>query len=503
LPQFAMADGSHTITAFATDVAGNDGPASTPFSFTVDAIPPATPSASLAGGATTTNSAHPSFTGSSDAGSTISLKIGAIAETFAGGASWTHTLAATLTDGSYTADVTALDAVGNESAAAHVSFVVDLTAPTAPQITKPLANGFANRIEGTTEPGATVFVTIDGTEIGWTIANGSGAWILSPSSVGDGAHTVSARARDFAGNFGSSTAAVSFTLDRVGPAAPTITSPASGTQTTSRAVTLTGTAEPGASIELVATANTTARTTTTAAQNGSWTATLNVPNDETYGITAQATDVAGNVGAISPGIGVRVESRVNLTVTAPATAVYGQPVAITATGTYILNGQPMTEGSVTFFRDGAALAVANVVNGSATTTAQLNPGAHTLAATHSSLGTACCGSTNASLVVNPAFTRIALHRSGNTFSASVTAVAPSVAIPDGNVVFTIDGATYTAQLVGGVAAVQPTLAGGAAHQYAAKYNGTSAFYASSVASVAVPLPAPAPAPPARRRAAGS
>lgn len=502
LAPFAMSNGSHTISAYATDVAGNDGPASTPFSFTVDAIPPATPSASLAG-TSPTNSLHPAFTGSSEAGSTISLKLGAVTETFAGGASWTHTLSATLGEGSYTADVVAIDGVGNESPAAHVAFTVDLTGPAAPQLTKPLANAPANGIEGTAEAGATVFVTIDGVETGFTIANGpGGSWVLSPSSIGDGVHTVSARARDAAGNFGASSATISFTLDRVGPAAPVITSPANGTQTTSRTVTVSGTAEPNASIELVASATLSARTTTTAAQNGSWSATIDVPSDDTFAITAQATDVAGNAGAVSSAITVRVESRVNLTVTSPATAVYGQPVTITATGTYILNGQPMQEGSVTFFRDGIAFLVANVANGSATATnVLLTPGAHTLNATHSSLGTACCGSPNVSIVINPAFTRIALHRSGDAISASVTAVAPSVAIPDGNVVFTIDGATYTAQLIGGVATIQPARNGGAAHQLAAAYSGTAAFYASSVASVVAPLPAPAP--PTRRRAAGS
>lgn len=501
-----LANGSHTITAYATDVAGNDGPASTPFLFTVDAIAPATPTASLAGGAAVTNSVHPTFTGSSEAGSTISLKIGAITETFAGGASWTHTLTATLAEGSYSANVTALDGVGNESPAAQVAFVIDLTAPAAPQLTKPLANGRANRVEGTAELGATVFVTIDGVENGSTIADGStGAWSFAPVSVGDGAHAVSARARDVAGNFGPSTTAISFTLDRIGPAAPSIISPVSGAQTTSRIVTVTGTTEGGASIELLATGNAVVRATTVAAQNGNWTATIAAPDDSTYVITAQATDVAGNRGAASSGVAVVVDARVTLTVTSPATAVYGEPVTITAAGKYLLNGQPMTEGTVRFFRDGVSFALAEVANGVATAIAQPLPGAHTLAATHSSLGTACCGSPTASLVINPAYTRVALRRSGSAFTASVTAVAPSVAIPDGNVVFRIDGATYTAPLVNGVATIQPTIAGGAAHQFAATYSGTAAFYASKVASVVAPLPAPAPAPapPARRRAAGS
>ncbi|MGC5872898.1 hypothetical protein, partial [Ralstonia pseudosolanacearum] len=77
-------DGSHSLTATATDATGSVSPATTAFTLTVDTAAPATPiigtvtddvapvtGAIAAGGST--NDANPTLTGTADPNSTISI----------------------------------------------------------------------------------------------------------------------------------------------------------------------------------------------------------------------------------------------------------------------------------------------------------------------------------------------------------------------------------------------------------------------------------------------
>src|SRR5207245_2519256 len=128
----ALADGSHTLTATATDAAGNEGAASTGFTVIEDTVAPNAPTIStvndnvspvtgdLANGAST-NDTTLTVSGTAEAGSTVTIYdsdgttvLGTGVATCA--ARRSSALSA-LADGSHTLTATATDAAGNEGAA--------------------------------------------------------------------------------------------------------------------------------------------------------------------------------------------------------------------------------------------------------------------------------------------------------------------------------------------------------------------------------------------------
>jgi serralysin len=127
----ALANGSYTVTATATDAAGNASAAVT-LSFLIDATPPSTPTASVStgsGGVVVGN--QPAFAGTGEAGSTITLlNTGSevIGRTTVGaGGSWSIA-ANPLPNGSYNVDVQSSDAADNRvSASAPMTFSIDST----------------------------------------------------------------------------------------------------------------------------------------------------------------------------------------------------------------------------------------------------------------------------------------------------------------------------------------------------------------------------------------
>ncbi len=93
---------------------------------------------------------------------------------------------------------------------------------------------------GTAEPGATVTLTDgNGNPIGQVTADGSGNWTFTPSTPLPNGTVVNATATDPSGNASSP---ASVTVDAVAPATPVV-NPSNGT-------TLSGTAEPGATVTL-------------------------------------------------------------------------------------------------------------------------------------------------------------------------------------------------------------------------------------------------------------
>jgi hypothetical protein len=81
--------------------------------------------------------------------------------------------AAGLADGTHAASAKAVDAAGNESAAASAQVTVDTTAPDAPTIAP--ASGQGLLLTGTAEAGTEVQVTL-GTASQSVTADASGAW---------------------------------------------------------------------------------------------------------------------------------------------------------------------------------------------------------------------------------------------------------------------------------------------------------------------------------------
>jgi hypothetical protein len=114
----ALADGSHTVRATATDAAGNTSPSSNTNTFIVDTTPPAAPVVNTPANGATVATATPTYTGTAEPGSTVTVIVDGSAigtATAAGAGNWNLVQPSALALGSHTVRATATDAVGNTS----------------------------------------------------------------------------------------------------------------------------------------------------------------------------------------------------------------------------------------------------------------------------------------------------------------------------------------------------------------------------------------------------
>ena len=121
----SLANGAHSLTATATDAAGNVSAASSAMAVTIDTTAPVAPSiASFSPdsgvvGDHITNDSTLTLTGTAEANSTVKVYDGATllgSATANGSGAWTYTTAA-LASGAHSLTATATDAAGNVSAA--------------------------------------------------------------------------------------------------------------------------------------------------------------------------------------------------------------------------------------------------------------------------------------------------------------------------------------------------------------------------------------------------
>ncbi|MBN4049958.1 DUF4347 domain-containing protein, partial [bacterium AH-315-M10] len=336
----ALTEGVHSITATATDAAGNVSAVSSGLSVTIDTGAPAAPSTpdmsagSDSGSSSTdniTSDTTPTFTGTAEASTTVEVFSDGVSKgttTADGGGAWTLTTTA-LTDGAQTITATATDSGGNVSAlSAGLSVTIDSAAPAAPSTpdmaagsdsgsssTDNITSDTTPTFSGTAEAGATVEVFSDGVSKGTTTADGGGAWTLTTTALTDGAHSITTTATDAAGNVSVASAGLSVTIDTGAPAAPSTPNLNAGSDSGSSSTdeitsdttpTFSGTAEAGATVEVFS--DGVSKGTTTADGGGAWTLTTTALTDGAHTITATATDTAGNVSALSGGLSVTIDS---------------------------------------------------------------------------------------------------------------------------------------------------------------------------------------------------
>ncbi|GAB2851361.1 hypothetical protein GCM10027277_19550 [Pseudoduganella ginsengisoli] len=199
-----LADGSHTITAKATDAAGNTSAASTPKSVIIDATPPVVPTLVVGSGVSNT---RPSFSGVTEAGAKVEVFDGTVSlgtATANTSGAWSLT-PSDLASGTHSITAKATDAAGNTSAATAAQSIsvvtTDTTAPDAPTVN--VSAGIASNrplISGIAEAGSKVSV-YDGTQsLGTATAGANGTWSLTPDLLANGNHSITAKATDAAGN---------------------------------------------------------------------------------------------------------------------------------------------------------------------------------------------------------------------------------------------------------------------------------------------------------------
>jgi uncharacterized repeat protein (TIGR01451 family) len=252
-PAAALAEGAHTVNATATDAAGNVSAASNTNSFTVDTTAPGAPVVTAPANGSRTNDTTPTVSGTAEANSTVTVRIdGAVVGTTTadGSGNWSFTPATALAEGAHTVNATATDGAGTVSPTSNTNtFTVDTTAPAAPVITAPSNNANTTAtpaISGTAEANSTVTVLVDGQPVGTTTADAMGRWTFTPTTpLTGGPHTLTATARDSAGNTSAPSTAVAITVQTMAPATPTLSAPAAGAVTNDPTPTFTGTGTPG------------------------------------------------------------------------------------------------------------------------------------------------------------------------------------------------------------------------------------------------------------------
>ena len=139
----ALTNGAHSLTATATDVAGNTSAASAALNVTIDASAPVTPAIasystdSGTAGDGITNDNTLTLTGSAEANATVKVYDGVTllgSATADGAGAWSFTTAA-LANGAHSLTATATDVAGNTSAASSaLSVTIDTAAPVVPSI---------------------------------------------------------------------------------------------------------------------------------------------------------------------------------------------------------------------------------------------------------------------------------------------------------------------------------------------------------------------------------
>lgn len=168
---------------------------------------------------------------------------------------------------------TASDPAGNEGPkSTSFTLQVDTNAPNAPQILSAtivvgtenvvLANGSTTNQEtpllsGTGEPGATITLYNNGTEVDTVLVNAQGKWTYQPTAnLSEGLNVITATATDAAGNVSPVSGVYSITIDTIPPAKPDVPlitdnvipvvgNVASGGTTNDTTPTFSGKGEPG------------------------------------------------------------------------------------------------------------------------------------------------------------------------------------------------------------------------------------------------------------------
>ena len=330
-PTTPIADGSHTVSVEAEDAQGNiamDGP----HTFTIDSSTTVT-LVNPANGSTTSDTT-PTISGTGEAGATVRItvdgtQIGTTVIPPSG--SWSFTPTTPLADGSHTVSVVAQDAQGNMATDGPHTFSVD--SATAVTLVNP-ANGSTTSdttptFSGTGEAGATVSITVDGTQVGTTVIPPSGNWSFTPTTpLADGSHTVSVAAQDAQGNMAAD-GPHTFTIDSA--TTVTLVTPANGSTTTDTTPTISGTGEPGATVRV--TVDGTQVGTATVAGNGSWSFTPIVPlADGSHTVSVAAQDAQGNTASDGPHT-FTIDSATSVTLTTPANGSTTSDTTPTFSGT--------------------------------------------------------------------------------------------------------------------------------------------------------------------------
>ena len=340
----ALNDGTYTITATSTDLAGNT--ATDTHTVTIDSMPPVVVLTAPVDGSST-NDDTPTLSGTTDtmADVTITLTdaqgmvVFSATVTPANGAFSVD--ASALPEGTYTLDATSTDAAGNLGMATPVTFTVDVTAP-ALEILSPMDNALVGQrdvmVSGSSDPNQEVVVELRDAQ-GMVLASqtvttdANGAWTTTFQGLNNGDYTAEAVATDAATNSTSDT--VSFAVDSDDPNL-TVDNPEEDASLADTTPTIDGTTDVDATITVVITdANGDVVETLTATPDaaGAWSVDPTQDlTDGTYTLSTTATRPNGRTTTIARDVTVDT-TEPDVAITAPADGSITNQTDVTVTGT--------------------------------------------------------------------------------------------------------------------------------------------------------------------------
>ncbi|MED5609695.1 Ig-like domain-containing protein, partial [Pseudomonas sp. JH-2] len=243
-PALPLLAGEHNFQAALVDAAGNEGPKSADWHFTLKLTPPAAPSIEhviddqapltsehLQPGAQT-DDRTPTIKGTAEAGTLIHLyvngsEVGSVATDAEG--NWSITLDDLGADGLKTLTAKAVDTAGQWSpATGGFDIFLDTRAPATPDapsaldnvgaVTGPITGGVTDdstpTFSGSAEPGATVTIKDGDSVLGTAIVDGEGNWSFTPAeALGEGEHSITTVVSDAAGNVSEPSDALVLVVD--------------------------------------------------------------------------------------------------------------------------------------------------------------------------------------------------------------------------------------------------------------------------------------------------
>jgi hypothetical protein len=406
-----LAAGDHSITARATDSAGNVSAPATAIKITVDTAAPAVPTGlDLAAeddtgpsnsDNVTSKGSGLTITGTAEAGSTVELFDGTVSlGTATVGTNGTFSRDVSLAPGTHSITVRATDLAGNVSApstalditvSADATFALDLAAEDDTGVnTDNITSKTSDlTISGTTVANGTIELFDGATSLGTVVAGANGLF-TKDVNLTEGTHAITAKVVG-----GSAVSEVlSVVVDTTAPgkliapdlaaADDTGTSTSDDITSKTTGLTFTGTATGAANVELFVDGTSVGQVAVRA--NGSYTNDLTL-TEGVHAITARAIDAAGNVGEISPALQVTVD-----------TATPGAPTGLdlataddngtsdsdnitSLTSGLTISGAAIAGSSVELFDGATSLGkVTAGANGTFTTDIALAVGAHSITA---------------------------------------------------------------------------------------------------------------------------
>jgi len=302
----SLAQGAHSVTASSVILGST---VSSTLAFTYDTIAPV-PSVALTvdtgTSATDKVTANTSLGGTAEAGGVVTISDGAtVLGTATANAAGAWSFAPTgLAAGAHTITAATTDLAGNTGKATltftYMAAAPALTAGLQKDTGTSASDGVTSlaTLQGTSAAGVTIRLSEAGKLLASGTAASTGAWVVTPAGLTQGAHAITVAASDLAGN--TTTTTVSFTYDTLAP----VLSMALVEDTGSSAVdhvtasdALHGTAEANALVTL--TEGTATLGTVRADGTGAWSFTPSGLAAGVHTVTAAETDLAGNIGKIA------------------------------------------------------------------------------------------------------------------------------------------------------------------------------------------------------------